>query len=115
MLQLAHNVRALLGHSTLLPFRQPRTRRRHRLVVTHQSIYLSRLPGPFAGLRLVHLSDIHHGLYTSLEQVERVVDLANRLHPDVVALTGDFVTQSPNYIAPVARALGRLQDRKSVV
>lgn len=114
MLQLARNFRALLGQSTLLPFRQPRTRRRHRLVVTHQSIYLSRLPGPFAGLRLVHLSDIHHGLYTSLEQVERVVDLANRLCPDVVALTGDFVTQSPNYIAPVARALGRLQARLGI-
>ncbi|MBI4466308.1 MAG: metallophosphoesterase [Acidobacteria bacterium] len=90
-------------------FRQRRTRRRHQLQVTHQPIYLSRLSADFSGLRLVQLSDIHHGLYTRLDEVERAVELANRLEPDLVALTGDFVTNSPNYIAPVARALGRLR------
>jgi predicted MPP superfamily phosphohydrolase len=58
---------------------------------------------------LVQLSDIHHGLYTRLGEVERAVELANHHQPDVVALTGDFVSNSPNYIAPVARALGRLR------
>lgn len=95
-------------------FRQRPTRRRHQLHLTHQPIYLTRLPEDFAGLRLVQLSDIHHGLYTRLEVVEQAVELANRLEPDVVALTGDFVTNSRSYIGPVARTLGRLQARLGV-
>ncbi len=47
-----------------------------------------------------------------LEQVERAVELANSLEPDLVALTGDFVTNSPNYVAPVALALGKLRARR---
>ena len=89
--------------------RQRRTRRRHQIHVSHHTVELPRLPEEFSGLRLVQLTDIHHGLYTSLEEVERAVEVANGLEPDLVALTGDFVTNSPNYIGPVARALGRLQ------
>lgn len=92
-----------------MPLQKRRTRRRHQLQVTHQPIYLSRLPADFAGLRIVQLSDIHHGLYTRLEEVEKAVALANRLEPDLVVLTGDFVSNSRHYIAPVARALGALQ------
>lgn len=87
------------------------TPRRHRIEVTHQPVFLERLPLAFAGLRIVQLSDIHHGLYTAVKQVENAVELANRFHPDLVALTGDFVTQSRNYVQPVARALGRLRAR----
>lgn len=92
-----------------MPLPRRRTRRRHQIHVTHRSIELSRLSGDFAGLRLVQLSDIHHGLYTPLEEVERAVEMANGLEPDLVALTGDFVSNSPNYVAPVARALSWLR------
>lgn len=92
-----------------MPLRRQRSRRRHQIHVTHQTIHLPRLSADFSGLRLVQLSDIHHGLYTRLTEVERAVGLANHHQPDVVALTGDFVSNSPNYIAPVAEALGRLR------
>ncbi len=97
-----------------MPLRPTRTRRRHRIHVTHQTIGLPRLPEDFAGLRLVQLSDIHHGLYMRLEEVEKAVELANHHEPDVVALTGDYVSNSPNYIEPAAEALGRLQARLGV-
>ncbi|HWT80791.1 MAG TPA: metallophosphoesterase, partial [Candidatus Methylomirabilis sp.] len=66
------------------------------------------------GLTIVHLSDIHHSLFTPLEDVRRAVHLANELRPDLVALTGDYVTFSPLYIWPVARALGKLHTRLGV-
>jgi predicted MPP superfamily phosphohydrolase len=94
--------------------RKRRTRRRHQIQVTHQTVYLPKLPAEFGGLRLVQLSDIHHGLYMRLEEVERAVELANKYHPDLVALTGDFVTNSPNYILPAGRALGQLRARLGV-
>ena len=78
--------------------------------LTETDIFLRRLPAAFDGLSIVHLTDIHHSIYTPLETVEEAVHLANLLHPDVVALTGDYVTLSPSYIWPVARALGKLRE-----
>lgn len=91
-----------------------RKRRRHELTVTHQTVYLPRLSRTWDSFCIVHLSDIHHGLYTRLEEVERAVDIANSYHPDLVALTGDFVSNSCNYVVPVAQALGRLKARRGV-
>lgn len=82
--------------------------------ITETVISLRRLPLALDGLRIVHLTDIHHSIFTPLEEVERAVYLANRLEPDLVALTGDYVTFSPAYIQPVARALGRLKARRGV-
>jgi uncharacterized protein len=82
--------------------------------ITETPIWLDRLPTAFEGLKIVHLTDIHHSIFTPLEEVERVVHLANRLEPDVIALTGDYVTFSPAYIEPAARALGKLRARRGV-
>ncbi len=82
--------------------------------ITVTDIWLKRLAPLHDGLRIVHLTDIHHSLFTPLERVERAVQLANRLHADLVALTGDYVTLSPDYIRPVAQALGKLQARLGV-
>jgi uncharacterized protein len=82
--------------------------------VTETDIWVRRLDPAYEGLRIVHLSDIHHSLYTPLEDIENAVHLANQAHPDIVALTGDYVTFSPGYIWPVARALGGLRARLGV-
>src|SRR5512146_957856 len=82
--------------------------------ITKMDIRMRRLSAAHDGLRVVHLTDIHHSLYTPLEDVERAVDLANRLNPDVVALTGDYVTFSPFYIRPVAEVLGKLRSRLGI-
>jgi predicted MPP superfamily phosphohydrolase len=79
--------------------------------LTETDIWLRRLPAAFDGLRIVHLTDIHHSLFTPLEDIERAVYLANLLRPDLIALTGDYITLSPSYIWPAARALGKLRAR----
>ena len=79
--------------------------------ITETVIRMRRLSAAHDGLKIVHLSDIHLSLYTSIEEVQRVVDLANAQQPDLIALTGDYVTFSPTYIWPAARALGRLRAR----
>jgi len=82
--------------------------------ITETDIWLRRLSAGHDGLKLVHLTDIHHSLFTPLEDVERAVHLANLERADLVALTGDYVTLSPSYIYPVARALGKLRARLGV-
>jgi predicted MPP superfamily phosphohydrolase len=86
-----------------------------RINVTDQRIWLNRLPESFRGFRILQLSDIHHSKFFPLDQVARLIELSNRLHPDLIALTGDFVTYSRASIEPVAEMLGQLKARAGVV
>ncbi|QOV89664.1 metallophosphoesterase [Humisphaera borealis] len=83
--------------------------------VTRQSIPIRGLPQTLAGLRIVQLTDLHHGPWTSLSYIRRVVDQANALKPDLIVLTGDYVHQSDRYIAPVVEAMAGLKGRIGVV
>ena len=85
-----------------------------RLTVEHQAIYLPRLPRAFDGFRIVQLSDIHHSPFTSVKQIERAVETANSLLPDMIALTGDYVSKERRYAAPCAELLGSLTARHGV-
>jgi predicted MPP superfamily phosphohydrolase len=84
------------------------------LTVEHRQIHLKRLPRALDGLRIVQLSDIHHSAFTSREQVERAVQMANELQPDIIALTGDYISKERSYAAPCAEMMGRLRARYGV-
>jgi uncharacterized protein len=85
-----------------------------RLTIEHHQIRLSRLPKAFDGFRIVQLSDIHHSPFTSRAQIERAVETANSLQPDIVALTGDYISKERQYAAPCAELLGKLRARHGV-
>ncbi len=87
---------------------------RARIELTEHKIALTGLPEAFRGLRIVQLTDIHHGLYFPEAALNLVVELTNKLDPDIVALTGDFVTRSRNYIEPVAEILSGLNAGEGV-
>jgi predicted MPP superfamily phosphohydrolase len=86
----------------------------HRLTIEHQQIFLKRLPRQLDGFRIVHLSDIHHSPFTSRQQIERAVVTASSLQPDIIALTGDYISHEREYAAPCAELLGRLRARHGV-
>ena len=65
---------------------------RHLIEVTEQEMRLPNLPAAFNGLRIAQLSDIHLDEFTEPFFLRMAVDHINRLRPDVVFLTGDFVT-----------------------
>lgn len=79
--------------------------------VSEHRIRLAGLPEALRNLRIVQLTDIHHGLYLPLQAVMDAVELANRLKPDIAVFTGDFITYSRAYIQPVAETLAGLQTR----
>jgi predicted MPP superfamily phosphohydrolase len=85
-----------------------------RFSVNEERIWLDKLPSAFQGLRVVQISDIHHGLFLPKEWLSEAVRQANRLNPDIIALTGDFVTYSRRNIGPAAELLGRLRARFGV-
>jgi predicted MPP superfamily phosphohydrolase len=82
--------------------------------VDEERIWIDTLPDVFGGLRVVQISDIHHGLFLSREILSDAVRQTNRLNPDIVALTGDYVTYSRANIEPAAEILGRLRARYGV-
>jgi len=82
--------------------------------VSSHVLRLRNLPRPFEGLKLVHLTDIHHSKFVSFNDVFRMVELSNQQNPDVVVLTGDYVTWSRKFIPPVAEALKALKSRFGV-
>jgi predicted MPP superfamily phosphohydrolase len=86
----------------------------YQLAVERHAVALKRLPRELDGLRVVHLSDIHHSPFTGREQVERAVEVANSLQPDIIALTGDYISHEREYIQPCAEMLGRLRARRGV-
>ena len=86
----------------------------YMLTIEHKQILLDRLPNVFDGFRIVQLSDVHHGPFSSPEQIERAIETANRLQPDIIALTGDYISKERQYAAPCAEMLGKLKARFGV-
>src|SRR5918993_487250 len=86
----------------------------YQLAVERRAVALRRLPRELDGFRVVHLSDIHHSPFTGRQQVERAIEVANSLQPDIVALTGDYVSHEREYVQPCADMLGRLRARRGV-
>jgi len=82
---------------------------RLNLQVTHQPIHLSRLPRAFHGFRIAQLSDIHIGPFMSEDEIRKYVRIANQLKPDLIALTGDFVTWDADPEEAVVSALSDLK------
>lgn len=86
----------------------------YRLTIEHQQIHLRRLPKALDGFRIVQLSDIHHSRFTSRQIIERAVQTATSLQPDIIALTGDYISKERAYAAPCAEILGKLRARHGV-
>jgi predicted MPP superfamily phosphohydrolase len=62
------------------------------LVSEHIEVRLARLPEEFHGFRIAQISDIHFGPYMGKAGLERALQLAQSFRPDLLALTGDFVS-----------------------
>jgi predicted MPP superfamily phosphohydrolase len=65
---------------------------RHWVEVIQQDIRLPGLPAAFDGFRIAQLSDIHLDEFTEPFFLRHAIDRINRLTPDAVFLTGDYVT-----------------------
>lgn len=78
------------------------------VAVRRLDLKLPRLAPGFDGYRIVHMSDIHMDRWMTPKRLARIVALVNEQAPDLVAVTGDFVTDSPlsstAHLAPLLTA-----------
>jgi uncharacterized protein len=65
---------------------------RHWIDVSRCDVHLRNLPASFEGLHVVQLSDIHLDEFTEPFFLRQAINTINRMRPDVVVLTGDYVT-----------------------
>lgn len=95
----------------------------HDLQARRVTISLKRLPEAFDGFRIAQISDIHFGPYMGRAGVQRAVRLAQSFQPDLLVLTGDFVSHpwnQPNgragalFIEPCADVLAGWKDARMV-
>ena len=58
-------------------------------------IPLVRLPVAWDGLTIVQLSDFHYDPDVTVPPIRKAIEITNGLRPDLIVLTGDFVTVPP--------------------
>ena len=82
---------------------------------TYQTLQLPRLTPAFQGYRVVQMSDIHSDIeFMSASRLAGLVEQVNALKPDLVVITGDFVTYYfPDAMTTLAE-LRHLQARDGV-
>ncbi len=83
--------------------------------ITHQQLYLPRLSKAFQGYRLVHITDIHaDDTFMVAGRLAGLVETINTLQPDLIAITGDFVTSYRRDIKATLSHLSNLRAKDGV-
>lgn len=80
-----------------------------RLKVTRVSVGLPHLPPALDGFRIVQISDLHLEPFTKPRHILEAIAACNALQPDLVAMTGDFVTNNACPAGLLAELLLQLQ------
>ena len=75
---------AIAGDAILLAPNRPR--------IVRQEFFLPRWPERMNGFTVAVLSDFHYDPYFSIHPLRAAIAMVNRLHPDLIALIGDFVS-----------------------
>ncbi len=85
------------------------------LSVEKVTVAIADLSASLQGTKLVQLSDLHYdGLRLSEEMLNQAIEVSNQAQPDLVVLTGDYVTDDPTPIYPLVERLKRLQSRVGI-
>lgn len=84
------------------------------LSVTRKTVKLPRLPAALDGLVVAQLTDIHYKPGEQDGLIEKAVNVLNAEKPDLIALTGDYVTDSKDVFTPLTHSLSSLQARHGI-
>jgi uncharacterized protein len=112
--RFAARARQPRSRRTLLAILQAAALEPYRVEITHHPIRLRGLPAAFHGFRILQISDVHHSSFLGEASIVEACRRANALEPDLVVLTGDYISHSREYIEGCARALGTLRSKAGV-
>jgi uncharacterized protein len=76
------------------------------------TVPITNLPDRLQGLKIIQLSDFHYDrLSLSEDLLNEAIVTANQASPDLIVLTGDFISYQPDPIYPLAQRLKALRSR----
>ncbi|MEP7269782.1 MAG: metallophosphoesterase [Saprospiraceae bacterium] len=75
-------------------------RNAYRYQIHRIKIPIKNLPPALENLRIVQISDIHSGSFTSIDQVKKSISMVTDLQPDILFFTGDLVNYKADEIIP---------------
>ena len=78
-------------------------------VVEERTFAVAGLDPAHDGLRVAQLSDVHVGPHTPVERSRAAVDASNAFHPDLVVLTGDFLSRDRDGVGLIGEQLAGLE------
>lgn len=85
------------------------------LKIERLNIPISHLPESLKGTKLVQLSDFHYeGWALSDKLLKEAIAASNAAQPDLVLLTGDYVTYKPNSIHHLVQQLKHLESSAGI-
>jgi len=84
---------------------------RYNFRLKRTDIKLNKFGTSFLGLKIIHISDLHHGSFNSIEKLNNVVDLINSENPDIVVFTGDLVNNYYNEAVPYIDTLKKIKSK----
>lgn len=86
-----------------------------KLRVERLTIAIANLPAKLAGTKLVQLTDFHYdGLRLSDRLLQQAIAATNQAEPDLILLTGDYITDEPQPIHGLVQQLKNLQSNAGI-
>lgn len=83
----------------------------YRLHKKRVNVYIPNLPDELEGLKIVQISDLHLGSFTTTEPIEHAVKAINEEQADIFVFTGDLVNDKAIEIQPFKEELKKIQSR----
>lgn len=79
------------------------------------AIAIKNLSPQLSGTTIVQISDLHYDrIHLSTTTLQRAIALVNQVNPDLIVITGDFVTDDPTPIEQLATHLQNLKSKYGV-
>lgn len=86
----------------------------NRLTITRKEIQIPNLPQALDGLVIAHLTDFHYDPDRQNELIAEAVSATNAEAPDIIALTGDFITDTGDVFSPLMEQLSGLKAKHGI-
>jgi uncharacterized protein len=85
-----------------------------RIGVTNLTIQIPNLPKSLEGTTIAQISDVHMGLIVRGPRLEKIVNMVNESHPDIIAITGDLVDEQALHMEDMVEPLKKLKSRYGI-
>lgn len=86
----------------------------YRYQIHSQKVRLNDLPEGLKGFRIVQISDIHSGTFTSKEPLKNAIEMINELKADIIFFTGDIVNYAASEMEPYIDVFSKIQANLGV-